>query len=160
LATLRHVHPSLDTIEFWTGRSRRQAKSLKESFNGCARAADALLNKTPFKTILIGWIGSSEAATDLMLPHILRRWVGVLNELLSEVSGRQHLQRDFALALLVRYVLSRTKKPHDREIAALVSAVLDRPYATEAHQRWRRTRYPRLAEELARVAASLTPGAC
>jgi hypothetical protein len=76
LATLRHVHPSLDTIEFWTGRSRRQAKSLKESFNGCARAADALLNKTPFKTILIGWIGSSEAATDLTLPHILRRWVG------------------------------------------------------------------------------------
>lgn len=73
------------------------------------------------------------------LPEQLRRYADNLRNLPETFGPKRSLGRHAWKALIVAKVTKVTGKPHDREVSALIAAVLDnRRYGVKAHQAWRR----------------------
>jgi hypothetical protein len=147
LTRLHHLDRKLDTLDFWTGLTRRQLKGLLRRLNDDAADVESLNGRPPYGSLLAARAGAAELVA---LPDILRRWAAVCQNLLDEVTGQKHLHQDMAVATLVRHVVLSTGRFRDREVSALVSAALRREYSTKVHQAWRRAKYSRLARALDR----------
>ena len=81
------------------------------------------------------------------LPTALRVYGDLLKHAAKHFASGSHVYHNIAKARLTTYVFSRTKDYHDREIAALISSILNdenASYDAGAHSTWRGKHYERL----------------
>jgi hypothetical protein len=140
---------ALDDLQFWVGRrSRRQLNAELQRIDKCAALIDSL-NAPQIRGLMAGVTGQPALAL-LTLPTTMRRYTAWFRgDLLAHVSERKHENRDLGLCQLVRYVKERTGRWRDREVSALVAAVLNNTnYSTDAHKDWRSRNYASLLHDL------------
>jgi hypothetical protein len=129
------------TTRLGRGMDRRKFLSIMEQIRECANLIARLNRSELIHTLSVElrdpWFAALHNRPTL--PERLRYYAQSF-ELLPKVFGpRRRNREDSWKALLVAQVLEDTGRPHDKQVSALIAAVLDlRKYSEQAHGKWRR----------------------
>ena len=124
-----------DKWEDFTGLSLRKLKDAIGEFRKCAAMTESI-NLSHLGFILT----HSETRHLLHLPKWLREYALVLEACTKCAAGgpKKRPWQNGLIGLLVRHVIEKTTKPHDKRVSSLLSVVLEKPdYDETAHKMWR-----------------------
>jgi hypothetical protein len=123
-----------------TGYPRSKLKTVLNRMRKCADEVEVLVSLGHTNSLLSGRLSFPLSKEVLWIPADLRLYADYIESIMRVPSlhPRSHLTRNIAVSNLVMAVKTTTGRFHDREVSALISAVLDRPnYDELAHRQWR-----------------------
>lgn len=129
-----------DSQEALTGFRRSKLKTVLKRMRTCADEVELLLSLGHTESLLCGGPPSPLEKELPWVPTNLRLYADYVESIMDDSSlhPRSHFTRNIALSQLVLVVKAATGKYRDKEVSALVSAVLGRPnYGELAHEQWR-----------------------
>ncbi len=117
----------------------KKAHRLAERIRKCAREVGSL-ESDYFRILVVELLQTS-------IPHLASTLCSVadlLQAVRKSAGPKKHPLRNAVICLLVSYVKETTGRYYDKEVSALLSAVLDNDvYDKSRHGRWRREHCPR-----------------
>lgn len=123
--------PSIETWEFNVSRNLRKLKAL---FNRVRKCADDIesLNNTPFGVLLLA---RKKAGHSWQLPEALREYCSRMENFTQTLGPKKRPILRTIISSVFQYVIEKTGRPHDRQVADLISALSDNPkYDAETHK--------------------------
>ena len=118
--------------------STKELKAATKRIRKCADDIE-LINEGSVMFALV--VNNPKLAPFRSLPELLRLYCELVDPPYSIKPKKQRPILNLSKARLVEYVISATGRPCDREVAELISAVLNDPpdklYSEDAHRTWR-----------------------
>ena len=134
----------LESFELWFGQNRKQFKRTTQKIRDWASIIEGL-NRLPYARL------EEQQVRELMdrLPVQLRQYADFLDaKAAGLVQPRQRWTEHITRFSLTHYVIERTPRPHDPEVATLISVLLNKPgYSANEQKTWRATYYGRFLDQ-------------
>jgi hypothetical protein len=132
--------PGVRNVEGLFGMTSKKLRRLVTQINAVAAKVERVNRKFEFGVLLL-----AEPINALQrLPDFLRVYAKLLQDGARHFGRRSDVYHNIAKARLTAYVKFRSGRFHDKEIAALISAVSGNVYDETDHRTWRRKHYRRL----------------
>lgn len=158
------VFPTLDGVFYTPGPRKAEAlfkqKSVdfRKHLEQIKKVADKIewLNLN-FEFGYLLPIGGEELRTFWKLPATMRDYAKLMDYVLRHFGHGSEGLHSLAKARLTFYVMHRTGRFHDKEVAGLIGAVRKHDYNESQHRRWRTKHYNRFAK-LWQLLGAVPPG--
>jgi hypothetical protein len=122
------------------GFPRAKLKTVLKRMRRCAEDVDILLGLGHTESLLSGGPASPLEKELPWVPTNLLLYADYVEGIMDDSSlhPRSHFTRNIGISHLIAYVKVATSRFCDKEVSALISAILDRPdYDEQAHRQWR-----------------------
>ena len=128
LENLVHLVRDAPKIDSWrgiVGMEPRHPKSALKRIRNCADKVEQI-NSQPISHFLLFSVPDNIYRDFLRIPELLRAYTKALQHCLKHIRPKAGHARLGAQMALVQHVKKKTGSWHDKEVAALISAVLDK----------------------------------
>ncbi len=124
-----------DWETFFGVGDRKTAQRTAERFRGIADEIERINDRGLFSW----WLRLTDPKLRkfIELPNLIRRYSQILEAPSKIKPKKQHPIFNAVQATLVKYVKLKTGRSHDRQVSALISAVLDKSYTEDDLRSWR-----------------------